>query len=529
MNRSILLSAFVSFVAGVLGTREPARGQCMHWSSEYGLGTTSLNDAASVLLSYDDGSGRKLYAGGDLPYYISHWNGTHWTPVGLFGLNDIVVTLCPFDTGSGMNLYAGGVFTVPSRGIARWNGSAWLGVGGGVLNGSGFEGVSALAVYDAGSGPGLYVGGYFSQVGSTQASNIARWNGTTWSALGSGLDGFVYALAVFDDGTGPALYASGVFTHAGGLPVNGIAKWNGASWSALGSGAGGGAFSMVVFDDGSGPALYSGSGPEGISRWDGSSWTSVGGGLNGSVAALAVFDDGRGRALYAGGNFTQASGVQTLHVARWDGTPWSPLGSGLSSDVTAFTVHDPGNGPALVVGGKFLGAGATAFRVVVAWRACTTPIDSFCFGDGTVAGCPCSDLGARGHGCQNSSSSGGARLSASGSTNPDTIALHAAGELPNALTIFLQGDDLLSGGIAFGDGLRCIDGHLVRLYVTIASNGIALAPEVGSPSISSRSAEAGDPIAPGSTRYYQAHYRDADASYCTAATFNVSNGVRIVW
>ncbi len=46
-----------------------------------------------------------------------------------------------------------------------------------------------------------------------------------WSALGSGTNGFVRALAVFDDGTGPAVYVGGQFTTAGGVPANFIAKW----------------------------------------------------------------------------------------------------------------------------------------------------------------------------------------------------------------------------------------------------------------------------------------------------------------
>ena len=42
----------------------------------------------------------------------------------------------------------------------------------------------------------------------------------------------VYALAV----SGTDLYAGGCFTTAGGSAANYIAKWNGSAWSALGSG-----------------------------------------------------------------------------------------------------------------------------------------------------------------------------------------------------------------------------------------------------------------------------------------------------
>jgi hypothetical protein len=98
--------------------------------------------------------------------------------------------------------------------------------------------VSALAVYDDGARPALYAGGGFTSAGRVVTHGIAKWNGSSWSALGSGVMVFptVSALAVFDDGGGPALYAGGSFTNAGGVRANHIAKWNGSSWSALGSG-----------------------------------------------------------------------------------------------------------------------------------------------------------------------------------------------------------------------------------------------------------------------------------------------------
>src|SRR5262245_23309508 len=50
----------------------------------------------------------------------------------------------------------------------------------------------------------LYIGGDFTIVGSTFANSIAKWNGTNWSALGSGMNSNVLALAV----SGTDLYAA---------------------------------------------------------------------------------------------------------------------------------------------------------------------------------------------------------------------------------------------------------------------------------------------------------------------------------
>jgi hypothetical protein len=118
--------------------------------------------------------------------------------------------------------------------------------------------VHALATFDDGGGPALYAGGVFATAGGAAASNIARWDGTSWTPLGSGMSGSVYALAVADLGSGPALYAGGDFTSAGGLAANRIARWDGAAWSPLDGGTSSTVRALASWDDGSGPALYVG-------------------------------------------------------------------------------------------------------------------------------------------------------------------------------------------------------------------------------------------------------------------------------
>jgi hypothetical protein len=85
--------------------------------------------------------------------------------------------------------------------------------------------VAALTVYDDGGGPALYAGGDFFSAGGAGVYYIAKWTGSRWSALGSGMDDTVWALTVYDDGGGPALYAGGDFTTAGGTVSAYIAKW----------------------------------------------------------------------------------------------------------------------------------------------------------------------------------------------------------------------------------------------------------------------------------------------------------------
>src|SRR5262245_47910887 len=82
----------------------------------------------------------------------------------------------------------------------------WVSMGG--LPGANGQ-VNAVVVDGSGN---LYIGGRFSVIGDVLARNIAKWNGTNWSALGSGLSGGCSALAV----SGIELFTGGEFTMAGG-------------------------------------------------------------------------------------------------------------------------------------------------------------------------------------------------------------------------------------------------------------------------------------------------------------------------
>jgi hypothetical protein len=160
-------------------------------------------------------------------------------------------------------------------------------------------------------------------------------------------------------------------------------------------------------------------------------------------------------------------------------------------------------------------------------------IAAFCFGDGTVAACPCSNSGVPEHGCDNSSGTGGSILAGSGtpSLSADTLSFSVTGERPTAFSVFFQGDAEISP-VLYGDGLRCTGGSIVRLYSKNASGGAASAPTGSELPVSQRSAALGAPILPTDTRIYQVLYRDPDPSFCpmpTGSTFNASNGLRVTW
>jgi hypothetical protein len=259
--------------------------------------------------------------------------------------------------GSG-NLYVGGAFTVignvvASR-VAKWNGSSWSALGSGLGNSE----VLALAV----AGNDVYAGGNFVFAGG---SFIARWDGTNWSSLGSGVNNIVRSLAVSETN----LYAGGDFTTAGGSSATRIARWNGTNWSSLGSGVNNRLNALAVM----GTNLYAGgrfttAGGSNISRiakWDGSAWSAVGAGVNSEVRALAV----SGTDLYAGGDFALATNtgpvaVTVNRIAKWDGNNWSALGSGMNNSVYSLAA----SGSDVYAGGDFSTAGGTNASRIAKWN-----------------------------------------------------------------------------------------------------------------------------------------------------------------
>ena len=173
------------------------------------------------------------------------------------------------------------------------------------------------------------------------ASKIAKWDGFLSE---------VWALTVVD---GEALYAGGAFTTAGGQSANRIAKWDGSSWAPLGSGMNGIVSALLVLDEGSGQALYAGgsfstaggSAARGIAKWDGSSWTPLGSGVGGvapGVNALTEFNDRTGPALYVGGTFGLALDSSDSHLAKWGCPDTSPPAITCPSPVTVLDRGAPG-------------------------------------------------------------------------------------------------------------------------------------------------------------------------------------------
>jgi hypothetical protein len=223
--------------------------------------------------------------------------------------------------------------------------------------------------------------------------------------------------------------------------------------------------------------------------------------------------------VYCGFN---GSGCDCSSFWIFDPNSWSAH-SYLPSDVLGITISaSPGSLPEIDTSDD-------AMTITVGDH---NPGLAYCFGDGTLAtACPCSNMGAVGHGCANSVNASGALLAATGFTEidpltgTDAVVLHGSGMPSTATAIYLKSNNNNPSGVVFADGVRCVSGALIRMGVKPSVGGASSYPGPGDQSISVRG---GTPSGSGLIGYYQTYYRDP-ANFCTALTYNISNGVQITW
>ncbi|HLP86072.1 MAG TPA: hypothetical protein VK157_17095 [Phycisphaerales bacterium] len=208
------------------------------------LGSALPNPTGFIPIGFVDELDGQLYAStltSSTPLY--RWDGFDWQ----VAMNAPTIFASVYDTtrfqgqlvvgGNSLVETFGGVFascvgTVDSEGnvtiLGRDDGDSPL------LTGI----VQAVEVYNG----ELYAAGSelrLPQVGSGFIGNIAKWTGSDWVPVASGVQGalgpgFIRDMKVLDG----ELIVSGFFNTAGGAPARNIAAWNGTSWRALDGGLG---------------------------------------------------------------------------------------------------------------------------------------------------------------------------------------------------------------------------------------------------------------------------------------------------
>ena len=171
--------------------------------------------------------GSKVFIGGEFDTVggvyannIAMWNGTVWSGMNLGvrlekqdqNRDGLVNTL----ESIGGVLYVGGEFDTVGNNIATNNIAkydtikGWSSLGSGTISIGALNNTSTVECMKV-VGTKLFVGGTFTSICGTEANNIAMFNGTTWSCLGSGTSGVVSVIDVGKTG----LYIGGGFDSVG--------------------------------------------------------------------------------------------------------------------------------------------------------------------------------------------------------------------------------------------------------------------------------------------------------------------------
>lgn len=242
---------------------------------------------------------------------IASWDGIEWSAMD-GGLSGSVFALTTLPNG---HLIAGGAFFSGSgqilRNIAEFDGNVWIPIASGAN-----ADIRALATLANGD---VIAGGTFTTIGGDPANHIARWNGFFWSGLGAGVNNRVWAIAAPSEGPlSGSVFVAGNLTTAGSTNANFIARWDGSDWFPLGSGMEYQVFALTSLPPRLGGGLiaagnFNFAGGEnrtgGVALWNGTRWAGLGDGLSSAVQAVTVASRGE---VLAGGSFD---------TSQWGGSP----------------------------------------------------------------------------------------------------------------------------------------------------------------------------------------------------------------
>lgn len=304
--------------------------------SQLGTGANALAANEYIYGMTSDPAGN-IYAAGffynaSVKRYVAKWDGTTWSELGgtnALGANDMIYTITSDPAG---NIYAAGTFQNASgqRYVAKWDGTSWsqLGTGTNPLGTSNNYPIKTLTSDPAGN---IYAAGSFTNSSGKQF--VAKWNGSSWTELGTGANALAAneeIRCIISDAAGN-IYAAGSFTSNNRQYV---AKWNGTSWSPLGTGTNALMINQAIMSiacDQAGNIYAAGAftnaaGKYYVAKWDGNTWTELGTGANALSANNGIYSievDPMGN-VYAAGGFSNAN--QKHYVAKWNGNTWTEMG-----------------------------------------------------------------------------------------------------------------------------------------------------------------------------------------------------------
>lgn len=164
---------------------------------------------------------------------LAAWDGTNWISLGAFSDGLSTAFLYNMTVWNG-NLVVGGhwgnVDGIPCTGIAMHDGTSWSNMNANFTpNWTTNEPyINDFIEYQG----NLVVGGAIELSGSTPVNNLAMWDGTNWSAVGTGTDREVNHLQVL----GNDLFVHSFYAQnwGGGQNFHSFARWDGTQYNDLG-------------------------------------------------------------------------------------------------------------------------------------------------------------------------------------------------------------------------------------------------------------------------------------------------------
>ncbi|MCA9759260.1 MAG: hypothetical protein KDA27_25940, partial [Candidatus Eisenbacteria bacterium] len=357
--------------AGGVAVDHVARWDGSSWSSLGPLpsgGGAPPPHSLEALLVADD----VLYIGGDVDggFVVWPWDGEFGNPLPTTSttwraeLRDLAV----------MNgtLYAGGHFQRPGQtmwinGLARWNAGEheWEGVDDRVCNEEfrdGWDCPGSVTDLLADEG-GLWVAGWFTEIGGVSSRHLARWDGSSWSSVPPLPSELTEVSTIVQ--VGGSIFVSGSANTSSEVMV---LQFEENAWTDRTGDLKGRILTLESWDDrlvaiGS-PSAVGAVATVAMAVREGGEWRpfparGVGEGLSGTVATLILGPSGP----IATGGFARGGSDLLDGVAIWSEAGWTGADAGVSGWINdAITVGD-----ALVIGGSFIIPGVPDARNVAIW------------------------------------------------------------------------------------------------------------------------------------------------------------------
>lgn len=305
---------------------------------------------------------------------VAQWDGQNWSALGDgFGSTDI--HFWP-------NYHIPHLFLSPSHDlymttsdevvswkfdIRKWLGSTWSIIDAGIQYGSNRR-IDEIQYTESGI---LYASGNFSMIPNGESESqiaMSKDHGTTWISIATVAGKHPFAIC-----PDQSLVTVGDFTTIGADSVvaNSVARWTGSEWQALGSGITAQESEnifAIACDSQNNPYI---GGEKILKHWNGSVWNTIGSSQD-TLTIKTMKLDAEGD-LLVGGRFTQIGDVRNGSLAQWNGSQWevpnqSPEGTVLTIAVRGDTVY---------AGGNFTHVGNQSAGGVVKWNSQTNEVTGF--------------------------------------------------------------------------------------------------------------------------------------------------------